>query len=816
MATASSDPRLRSTRKATIVSSSRNGIDPSSRAASSCQLLRDPSVPSVVQQAPGAGPIVPRNTSVGTGGAAPQDSNSLKRPRACESCRGLKVKCVQAGEGSDGACKRCAKAGRECVITQPTRKRLKKGDIVAFLEEKVDFLTGLVKTLSGDRAGVGEVLQSIDTLTPELVAAALARNNATGPAMSSASSSAPHPQPPSGLTGLRSRLPDIQGAPASEQQSEGELESADVISRGLIAADQASALFRRYNEQMAPHLPAVVFPTGTAMEDVRESKPILLLAVLAAASWEIPAMGRNLHRELMHILANRLIVQGQKTLELVQTLIVTVIWYFPPDNFEELQFYQLINMAALMARDLELGRGETNLLFPYTWRRHPLRHNPLPDSSSIEARRTWLAVYFLASNVAMAVRRPTVIRWHRFMVECIEILQSSPDAAPTDRYLCYLVQTQQLADRVCTRFLLDDPSEQVDVADREVQAALHCFEREVEAYCRSIPHEDKRPSLMLSIDVLSLYMHEIAMPLNKSGVSVAENKAQALARPIADGLTPAHIDALSACVTATERIMDTFLGLDVLSIRCLPISIFVRVAYAILVYIKIYLCAASPNSEPGLVFGTDRMKVSQYLDSLKEKFGETARDGKSRSASKFLGILGMMQSWSRSADRPPSARHSSRRDSGSLNAVRNGPSWPCSPSNELPQSLSGASRRDECIPRSALGNGPSHIPAAPAHRIWEPPRDQHPYSYGNAPSGSAFTPIMADVSEQLAASSMDGYYGWNTFLADDSFPQAMGLTMFYGPDDTVFDWQTLPMPQNNAPVVGPYINPINNVDGHGN
>lgn len=77
----------------------------------------------------------------------------FKRPRACDSCRGLKVRCDQ--ERPDQSCRRCAKAGRPCVTTPPTRKRQKKADSrVAELERKIDALTA---TLHAQKAGGPEV-----------------------------------------------------------------------------------------------------------------------------------------------------------------------------------------------------------------------------------------------------------------------------------------------------------------------------------------------------------------------------------------------------------------------------------------------------------------------------------------------------------------------------------------------------------------------------------------------------------------------------------------------------------------------------------
>lgn len=66
----------------------------------------------------------------------------LKRPRACDACRQLKVRCEPDDKNPSNPCKRCAKANRSCVVTPPTRKRQKKTDSrVSELEKKIDALT---------------------------------------------------------------------------------------------------------------------------------------------------------------------------------------------------------------------------------------------------------------------------------------------------------------------------------------------------------------------------------------------------------------------------------------------------------------------------------------------------------------------------------------------------------------------------------------------------------------------------------------------------------------------------------------------------
>lgn len=110
-------------------------------------------------------------------------------------------------------------------------------------------------------------------------------------------------------------------------------------------------------------------------------------------------------------------------------------------------------------------------------------------------------------------------------------------------------------------------------------------------------------------------------------------------------LTTSHINALSACLSAIDGIFNAFLEMEVPRIRCLPVFNFVRVAYAVVVLIKMYFSATAPGSELGKVIDKDNMKVEYYLDALLERFRAAASDDRSRPASKFLVVLVMLRSW---------------------------------------------------------------------------------------------------------------------------------------------------------------------------
>lgn len=143
----------------------------------------------------------------------------------------------------------------------------------------------------------------------------------------------------------------------------------------------------------------VVFPPGTTMTDVRRQKPILLLAILAVA---VGPFNKDLQPTLLseayQTIGDLVVVNGRKSLELVQALLVLTIWYMPPDNIEELKFYQLGHMAVILAMDIGLNRRAQAEAKPFVQIRDMLmKKSPgsAMDLNGPEARRTWVGCYFL-------------------------------------------------------------------------------------------------------------------------------------------------------------------------------------------------------------------------------------------------------------------------------------------------------------------------------------------------------------------------------------------------------------------------------------
>lgn len=148
--------------------------------------------------------------------------------------------------------------------------------------------------------------------------------------------------------------------------------------------------------------------------------------------------------------------------------------------------------------------------------------------------------------------------------------------------------------------------------------------------------------------VTGLYIHEVALHVNHN---VDDFRAPFTEESLSnngnagDILTPAHISALTECLTSVHGILNTFLGFELDIIRTLPIFYFVRVAYAVVVLIKMYFAVAAPNSEIGKIISKEDLRVESHLDSLVTLFRTSADEGSFRPASKFLFILSKLREW---------------------------------------------------------------------------------------------------------------------------------------------------------------------------
>ncbi|KAG5289861.1 C6 transcription factor [Histoplasma ohiense] len=624
----------------------------------------------------------------------------LKRPRACEACRQLKVRCDPHPESPDGPCKRCAKANRRCVVTVPTRKRQKKADSrVAELERKIDALTASLQatrarngsnvgggapessalrsgsaaedlpaahwmgaqrqgsenrrsTTGGFTAGLaGNKRFASGEFKPRLGAGVLVPLAARPHSPTTESSSTFYNGSNHGGDGndpdsWAPLLPSIDRAPKARY----DYEYTDVIDRGVVDTEMALKCFNRYVNEMSPLLPFIVFPPETTMAQVRRTKPILLLAILAVSVGIFnPELQVTLLNEVFRLFADHVIVRGSKSLELVQAIVVSIIWYRPPEHYEEMKFYQLIHIATTMAMDLGMNRRTKSTAKSKSmgmWRELMGKKTVMVEPDAPETRRAWLGCYFMCVNVAMSLRRSLLTRWHPYMDESLEILETSPDALPSDKTLVQWVKLAHLGEEVLFQFSMDDPVTNVDITDPKSQYALKGFERRLAEWRKEVPPECYSPIMHHYELILNVYMHEIGMHADHNIDDFKPPFLNSLSteNPIDLG-TPAHVDALTVCLTSIHDAFETFISLDYLTIQSIPTIHFVRTAYASVALIKLHTAASYPATRLGQVFNPTDFKIEYFLTKVIAQLKDSGDRISGRVTSRFALMLGMLKTW---------------------------------------------------------------------------------------------------------------------------------------------------------------------------
>lgn len=97
------------------------------------------------------------------------------------------------------------------------------------------------------------------------------------------------------------------------------------FANGLINDVESEILLNEFRS-MSDFFPFAAIPSSTTALEMRKEKPILLLAILMTASCKNRPLQSALERKFRQELANRVIIQAQKSLEFLQSILVYLAW----------------------------------------------------------------------------------------------------------------------------------------------------------------------------------------------------------------------------------------------------------------------------------------------------------------------------------------------------------------------------------------------------------------------------------------------------------------------------------------------------------
>ncbi|KUJ19994.1 uncharacterized protein LY89DRAFT_716459 [Mollisia scopiformis] len=498
-----------------------------------------------------------------------------KLRRSCETCRSSKGRCLPS-DNDPNRCQKCLKDGKNCIFLEakPRPKRAKNSRIrVAEMEEKLE---GLLSLLAAQAGTTGTSAVQPDTSSaparPDTSSASagsltpastrdqtdLTLFNETNPTVFPSNFnfpvSSPQPQISQSLSSTDQSIYSVINSRHDKIQ--------DVISKGIVNFVQAEQALRLFQANCSS-FPFIIVPEGMSVDALRRHRPFLLLSILTFASSGDEKVQAKLEREMRENLSRRLIVNGERSLDLLEGLLVYIAWYhfyFDPENQ---QLYQLCQMATSLAADININkppRSLGNALQKFSIAK-PSSFLSGMAAEDAESKRVYLGCYYISSSICHGLRKPNNMKYSSYMEECAQALSQSGQAE-TDRLLPYFIQLQRLSQEVSETFDYAANFELPPLDAGRISVLSKAFEQQLNQIESSISSEAWNNDFEVQ---LTMQLHVTRIHINEVGFHAAALPQDQMLYPQIRSkswyYSSARSESLMRCLQACKDFLDHFLSL---------------------------------------------------------------------------------------------------------------------------------------------------------------------------------------------------------------------------------------------------------------
>lgn len=318
---------------------------------------------------------------------------------ACERCRKAKTRCLTDTLEQFGKCRKCHALGVECEwkAISTTRRRKRTDARVTDLERQIQ---SLENALGGLRSGFNEP-NIVDSVYEGVHNSPGDRSVASG--HKGTHEGIPSTDPAKDVTDSSiSASRDTCASPkyTSEQHTAPQLTSSNSILTVMpalqnLTQQRRAELFDDFRNSLLPQYPVITMSEEDSFELMEQSYPLLTAAIVtAASSISEPQAFQILHANMLQHLCQKVLIEGSRSMEILQATLISAAWFCPPDALERLNFYQWTHVAGTMA--LELGLGGKTL-----WSANRRAVTALINDASptnLQSFRTMFGVYLTCSR----------------------------------------------------------------------------------------------------------------------------------------------------------------------------------------------------------------------------------------------------------------------------------------------------------------------------------------------------------------------------------------------------------------------------------
>ncbi|OAL30291.1 hypothetical protein AYO20_08769 [Fonsecaea nubica] len=382
-----------------------------------------------------------------------------RKHAACKECREKKLRCAPSDDGGD-ACNRCARLGKQCQVPEVKQRKRKAR------------LRGRVEQLESSYTEILSLLRSQKTLCD-------ATGNATTAVMSNPT--------PSYTDSHMSQNPELV-SPSGFHSTHSDVTSHCLLD---ISPEECESLLNDYRRMSSNHFPYVLLPEACTVATLIEERPMLAQAIFISTTWRTPARQSALKDKFLKDLGEMYFVRSERSLDLLQALLVYFGWCHWHAYPVATQVYRLASLVVTMAVELGIDQKPMNVT------QHDMIVNSgssLTQSNEVvsskfwgyEARRAYIGAYNVSTFGLFMFRKPCMLTYTQYLDDCASSLAADPQH-PSDTTLVHYVRTLRLAEEVTYHFDHGSKEKVGELTDEKVQILVRALSRQLEDWKAALP-----------------------------------------------------------------------------------------------------------------------------------------------------------------------------------------------------------------------------------------------------------------------------------------------------------------------------------------
>lgn len=559
--------------------------------------------------------------------------SSKRRSVACNSCHALKVRCEPFNKDDPKSpCLRCHKSKRKCDYDIALAKRRRK----AVPDVKVAELENQVQSLKNEITRMNRLL-SVSVPTTMSAPA----SHAPSPVSAMGNSLLPPPHLLMGSGHLfQSMLPRIVVRPTETNKLQRELDmltsieqehlpfstssvlsvsekrrsflqqkhpdKIDPVSKGLLSESEAEERLETIKQHVMKKYPFISVSSNSTVNSLRTETPLLFATMMSVASMFLPHADpedKDLCLEVLVIetLTREVLVAGNKSIELLKSLLTLCVWYNSPEVFHHRRYHIINSLCLTMIHDLALsGRP----YFFYNREEGSIRRASLDKADTKECARLMLMVYLTTIAICLFLRRKIYVSWSENVEEAFLLLRSS--SSPQDKAIALYASLNHLLEKIF--YSVQSKSSTEDFNSARMTYIITDLQRQLDLIRLQFNVAQDDYSVLAYFYSVQAYLHEPELQKLAPNTDEANNGLQ---------LSQYVIDSIERCCNSCITALRNFLNCPPDEVAMMPLFYASRITYTAGMLLRLrYFCLSMPSVAKYNLVSEQALTLIQDLSTL--------------------------------------------------------------------------------------------------------------------------------------------------------------------------------------------------------